>query len=109
MYTVKKPQNLFVLSGEQEDEDPYQWNGMPEFEQEYKKPYDEITFFFESQEDLDYFANLVDLPKVANKGIIKGASWYPDRDRFRNSGIYWYDEDDIESLNIELVDIDTIK
>lgn len=49
------------------------WKDMPEFIQEELKPYQTIQIHFESKEDLQEFANLVDQKITPNTKFI----WYP--------------------------------
>lgn len=49
------------------------WVDMPEFEQEKKEPYAKIIFRFETEEDLDEFAELIG-QKLTQK---TKSSWHP--------------------------------
>ena len=50
------------------------WKGMPEFDQKDLEPYKTVYVHFESREDMDAFAKLVDQRIGANTRSI----WYPE-------------------------------
>lgn len=80
--------NLFILSGQEDERTPYDWDDMPEFVQEEKEAYAVIKVRIRNEEDLQEFIKLMDqniTPKT--KSI-----WYPALDRFRNSLLRWMDE-----------------
>jgi len=86
--------NLFVLTGDEEEVTPYEWDDMPEYVQENKKAYDEVLIRFRNQEDLEEFAKLIDqLNITVQGGRNKKSIWYPKLDR-SNSLLRWIDEDD---------------
>ena len=63
------------------------WSDMPEFVQEKKVEYQKIIVRFDSEEDVQDFAEAIDqviTPKT--KSI-----WYPKLDRFKNKGVYYGD------------------
>lgn len=101
---TKELNDIFVLSGQEEDRDPYGWEGMPEFVQKENEAYDEIVVRFRNQEDLDEFCQLIDhmnlsLPKKRRKSC-----WFPKHDRMANTLNRWFDEDELggedkETLN----------
>lgn len=81
--------NLFILSGQDDERTPYDWDNMPEFVQDESEAYAKITVRIRSEEDLQEFIKLMDqniTPKT--KSI-----WYPALDRFRNSLLRWMDEE----------------
>lgn len=80
--------NIFILSGQEDEKTPYDWDDMPEFVQEENEAYAKITVRIRNEEDLQEFIKLMDqniTPKT--KSI-----WYPALDRFRNSLLRWMDE-----------------
>lgn len=80
--------NLFILSGQEDERTPYDWDNMPEFVQDEKEAYAVIKVRIRNEEDLQEFIKLMDqniTPKT--KSI-----WYPALDRFRNSLLRWMDE-----------------
>lgn len=81
--------NIFILSGQEDEKTPYDWDDMPEFVQEENEAYAKITVRIRTEEDLQEFMKLMDqniTPKT--KSI-----WYPALDRFRNSLLRWMDEE----------------
>ena len=48
--------NLFVLTGQEEQNTPYDWKDMPQFEQNDLDPYRTLTVRFRNEEDLKDFA-----------------------------------------------------
>lgn len=86
--------NLFVLSGDEEETTPYEWDDMPEYVQENKDAYDEVTVRFRNQEDLEEFAKLIDQMNIIVKRKRKKSIWYPKLDRSENTLLRWVDEKD---------------
>jgi hypothetical protein len=86
--------NLFVLSGEEEETTPYEWDGMPEYVQEDNEAYDEVTVRFRNQEDLEEFAKLIGQMNIIVKRKRKKSIWHPKLDRSENSLLRWVDEED---------------
>ena len=82
--------NLFVLSGDEEEQTPYDMDGMPEFEQEQYKPYATIVCRFRNEEDLRRFANLVDQKSLGAK---TKSMWYPMLGPSAASLSRWIDEE----------------
>jgi hypothetical protein len=80
--------NLFILSGDEEERTPYDWDNMPEFVQDESEPYAKIVVRIRSEEDLKKFIELMDQPITPKTKSI----WYPALDRFRNSLLRWMDE-----------------
>jgi len=64
------------------------WGGMPEFVQEQQKPYSQIMFRFNSEEELQEFAVLIGQP-LTNK---TKSAWYPQLVRGLHSGKRYVDE-----------------
>jgi len=65
----------FILDVTTTDEWEFHWIGMPEFQQVRKKPVSQITVRFETQEDMDNFAEL-----IGQKLTLKTKSiWHPHR------------------------------
>ena len=66
-----------------------EWQGMPEFVQDKKEPYQKITIRFESKEDVDKFAKLLDqniTPKT--KSI-----WFPFKSHWGKPYKEWVDDE----------------
>ena len=73
--------NLFILTGQEDERTPYDWDD---------EAYAKITVRIRDQEDLDEFIKLMGqtiTPKTK-------AIWYPALDKKRNSLLRWMDEDD---------------
>jgi hypothetical protein len=54
-----EPQNLFVLDGSEEESTPYDWDGMPDFNQPHAEAYKLIKIRFRNAEDYREFAELI--------------------------------------------------
>jgi len=96
--------NLFVLSEQEDDTDPYGWFGMPEYVQNKNEPYDEIVVRFRCQEDLDEFCNLIGQLNLAEPKKRNKSCWYPKWDRLGNSLNRWFDEDDMDDEGKERIE-----
>lgn len=83
--------DLFVLTGQEEEQTPYDWDGMPEFIQKDKEAYAVINVRIRNEEDLRKFAALMEQPAINNK---TKSMWYPILDRHEASLHRWIDEDD---------------
>jgi hypothetical protein len=72
------------------DEWKQEWKDMPEFVQEKKKPFAQIVFRFETQEDLDQFAFIIG-QKLTSK---TKSAWHPYKPHCGgpNSGKRYVDE-----------------
>jgi len=66
--------NLFVLSGDQEEKTPFEYDGMPEFEQDKKEDYAIIKVRFRNYEDVREFAAKIGQNNITNR---TKAIWYP--------------------------------
>jgi hypothetical protein len=90
--------NLFVLTGQEDDFNPMGWTGLPEFVQEDNEaPYICIVRF-RSEEDLFKFADLLEQPnlKLKTKRNTK-STWYPELgtgERGSNNLLRWVDADE---------------
>jgi len=94
-----EPESLFVLDGQEEQETPYQWDEMPNFEQGQVEAWKILKVRFRNEQDLLAFAEVVGqtvTPKT--KGI-----WYPPTDKTRNSLLRWMHEDQIKEHS-DLID-----
>lgn len=100
--------DLFVLTGQEEYEDPYAWDGMPEFKQEELEEFFLIKVRFRNAEDVQKFADVIGMPKLGmNLDKVKRNSksiWYPNLE-FGEGGnndlLRWIDdgtEDDIGNV-----------
>jgi hypothetical protein len=61
------------------------WGGMPEFQQDKQEPYAKITFRFESEEDLQDFAQTIG-QKLTSK---TKSSWHPFKSHRRDIKEVW--------------------
>jgi hypothetical protein len=82
----KISKNIFILS-EGDDVTPYQWDHMPEFVQPDEEPYACIDVEFRTEEDFKEFNKLIEQENLNEKSK---ATWYPARDRFRNSSLRYF-------------------
>jgi len=89
----KVSSNIFMILDEDDDTTPYEWDDMPEFVQEAKGAYEEVTVRFRNQADLEEFAKLIEQPAVAGpKKKTKKSIYYPAVDRNANKLLFWVDE-----------------
>lgn len=81
--------NIFIISGDEQDRVPYDYGGMPEYTQEDKKALS-ITVRFRNKEDLEEFSSMMDqIITDKTKSI-----WYPAIERDTITLLRWVDEDD---------------
>ena len=89
--------DLFVLSGQDEEVTPYDWDGMPEMIQKNKDVPFTVIVRFRNQEDLAEFAAKIEQPNLAAKGKRNmKACWYPPLEKGEggsNSLLRWVDEE----------------
>lgn len=71
-----------------QDEPENHWKDMPEFVQEKQKPYSQIIFRFNNEEDLQEFSKLIG-QKLTNK---TKSAWHPELIRGLNSNKRYSDE-----------------
>ena len=88
----KVSQNLFLILDDEDNTTPYDWDDMPEFVQEDKEAFEEVTVRFRCKEDLEGFAKLVDQLNIVPPKKRKKSIWYPAIDRNANSLLFWVDE-----------------
>ena len=69
------------------------WKGMPEYKQEAKKPYREMTIKFRNEDDFIEFCKMID-QKFSEK--TKWA-WYPKLEINRLIDLRWVDDEDTGS------------
>jgi hypothetical protein len=81
--------NLFILSGEEEDKIPYDYGGMPEYVQENQKDL-KLTVRFRNRNDMDEFGKLIN-QKITEKAK---SIWHPIIDRDTITLLRWVDEDE---------------
>ena len=82
----KVSKNVFILA-EDSNITPYQWDNMPEFVQNDEEPYACIEVEIRSPEDLPVLAKLLEQDSMNEK---TKATWFPARDRFRNSNLRYF-------------------
>lgn len=82
--------NLFILSGDEDDKTPYDWDNMPEYVQDEFESYAKVTVRIRDEEDLKKFREIMEQPSISTK---TKSIWYPALDRNRNSLLRWMDEE----------------
>jgi hypothetical protein len=70
-----------------------EWKNMPEFVQDKKRPYAQITFRFECEQDLQEFAKLIG-QKLTNK---TKSAWYPYKSHWGTGRKLWVDENESDN------------
>lgn len=88
----KVSNNIFMILDEEDNTTPYDWDDMPEFVQEDKEAYEEVTVRFRNKADLEEFAKLVGQMNIVPKKKRKKSMWYPAIDRNANSLMFWTEE-----------------
>lgn len=83
--------NLFILSGDEEERTPYEWDGMPAFEQPKGEAEIKMIVRFRTYEDVREFAEKIGQNNITDR---TKSIWYPALDKGRNSLLRWMDEDD---------------
>jgi hypothetical protein len=93
-----QPENLFVMSGQEDEQTPYDWDGMPEFNQPEAEAWKVLKVRFRNEEDLREFAEKIDQTNITlkTKGI-----WFPPADKFANSLLRYMDEGQISEDNVQ--------
>ena len=88
----KVSNNIFMILDEEDNTTPYDWDDMPEFVQEDREAYEEVTVRFRNKADLEEFAKLVGQMNIVPKKKRKKSMWYPAIDRNANSLMFWTEE-----------------
>lgn len=83
--------NLFILSGDEEERTPYEWDDMPAFDQPKGDAEIKLIVRFKTYEDVREFAKRIDQNNITDR---TKSIWFPAIDRDRNSLMRWMDEDD---------------
>ena len=93
-----QPENLFVVTGQEEEKTAHDWDGMPEFDQPEAEAWKVLKVRFRNEEDLRNFAETIDQTNITlkTKGI-----WYPPADKFANSLLRYMDEGQISDDNVQ--------
>ena len=93
-----QPENLFVVTGQEEEQTPYDWDGMPEFDQPEAEAWKVLKVRFRNEEDLRNFAEAIDQTNITlkTKGI-----WYPPADKTANSLLRYMYEGQISEDNVQ--------
>ena len=93
-----QPENLFVVTGQEEEQTPYDWDGMPEFDQPEAEAWKVLKVRFRNEEDLRNFAEAIDQTNITlkTKGI-----WYPPADKTANSLLRYMDEGQTSEDNVQ--------
>lgn len=90
----KVSNNIFMILDDEDDTTPYDWDNMPEFVQEDKNAFEEVTVRFRNKEDLEEFAKMVDQPNLIIPRKRKKSIWYPAIDRNANSLLFWINDEE---------------
>ena len=93
-----QPENLFVVTGQEDQQTPYDWDGMPEFNQPEAEAWKVLKVRFRNEEDLRNFAEAIDQTNITLKA--KGI-WYPPADKTANSLLRYMDEGQISEDNVQ--------
>ena len=93
-----QPENLFVVTGQEDEQTPYDWDGMPEFDQPEAEAWKVLKVRFRNEEDLREFAERIDQTNITlkTKGI-----WFPPADKTANSLLRYMDESQTSDGNVE--------
>lgn len=93
-----QPENLFVMSGQEDEQTPYDWDGMPEFDQPEAEAWKVLKVRFRNEDDLREFAKRVDQENITlkTKGI-----WFPAADRFANTLLRYMDDEQITEDTVQ--------
>ena len=83
--------NLFMLSGDEEKKTPYDWDGMPEFDQPKAEEFAKIIVRFRNWEDVREFAERIGQNNITNK---TKSIWFPALDRGASSLLRWMDDEE---------------
>jgi len=94
-----QPENLFVMAGQEEEQTPYEWDDMPEFNQPSDESWKMINVRFRCEEDLLEFAQKIG-QTVTKK---TKALWYPALDKKANSLMRYVGEDQMDDFEIDEV------
>lgn len=93
-----QPENLFVVTGQEDEQTPYDWDGMPEFDQPEAEAWKVLKVRFRNEEDLREFAEAINQTNITlkTKGI-----WFPPADKTANSLLRYMDEGQISDDNVQ--------
>lgn len=94
-----QPENLFVLDGQEEEQTPFQWDQMPEFDQPEAEAWKVLKVRFDGPEDLEKFADAIGQTVTHKTKSIR----YPAVDKNANSLLRWIHEDDMDNHDIQEV------
>ena len=83
-----QPENLFVVTGQEEEKTAHDWDGMPEFDQPEAEAWKVLKVRFRNEEDLNEFQKLIDqIVTTRTKSI-----WHPKLVRGATLQEVWVDE-----------------
>ena len=85
--------NLFILSGDEEETTPYDWDGMPEFDQPLGEAYHKVIVRLRNADDVREFAKRMDQPNITEK---TKAIWFPALERGATTLMRWMDDEQSE-------------
>jgi hypothetical protein len=83
--------NIFMLSGDEEKVTPYDYDGMPEFNQPNGEAYCVMKIRFRSEDDIREFAKVIGQNSITGK---TKSIWFPALDKKRNSLLRWIDDEE---------------
>ena len=86
------PENLFNLSGQEEEKTPFDWDGMPEFEQPEAEAWKVLKVRFRNEEDLREFAEKIDQTNITTK---TKAIWYPPLEKNSATVLKWVEDESV--------------
>ena len=90
----KVSSNIFMILDEDDNTTAYDWDDMPEFEQENREDYAAIVIRFRTEQDLKEFAQKIGQPNLTRKSR---GTFYPAVDFNEANLLRWMDEDQIPS------------
>jgi hypothetical protein len=93
------PASLFVLDGSEEETTPYDWDGMPDFNQPQDEAYKLLKVRFRNEEDYREFQELLGQRMTYKTKSI----WHPVLDKKANTLMRYVGEDQLDNPEIDEV------
>lgn len=98
--SIHNDNTLYNLLGIEEEIKPEDWVNLPAFEQRDNLPPYRVIVSFRNKEDLDKFADLLNMPSLKKEGKLSVKSiWFPplkEGERGQSYLFAWVDENDPE-------------
>lgn len=94
---ARSENSLFDILDMEEESLLESWDGVPEFIQKKKAAAFTVSVNFRNKEDLDKFADIIEMPNLKLDGKVNKSVWYPQLkygERGQNCLVVWMDEDD---------------